>query len=52
MRIAQMDIGGLVFTQQGNFVATCDLSRAFNQNPVLSTVAVLLQAWACAGFDL
>lgn len=52
MYLPQGNVGGLVFSQGQNLVATGDLGRALNDNPVLSTMVVFLQAQAGFWFHL
>ncbi len=52
VHLAQWDVGGLVFGEEQHFGAISDFGRAFDHNPVLGTVVVLLQAEAGAGLDL
>ena len=52
MHLAQWDVGGLVFGQKQHLAAIGDFGRAFDDDPVLCTVVVLLQTEAGAGLDL
>ncbi len=52
MNLAQRDVGGLVFGEQKYFVTVGDFGSAFDHNPMLCPMVVLLQAKAGTRFDL
>ena len=52
MHLAERNVGRLVLGEQYGLVAVGDFGSAFDDDPVLSAVMVLLQAEAGFGFDL
>lgn len=52
VHFAQGDVGGLVFGEQHDCFTIGDFSGAFERNPMLSPVVVLLQAETGTLFDL